>query len=459
MPNAFAFLTLLAWPLASVMLFRLLPAGRALIASLLIAHMFLPPPPALFDLPLLPPLDKYGISTLTLMAVCLVLFKDWTRFLPTSRIALVLVAVYVFSPVITVLTNPEPAFYGRYALPGLRLREVPAQIIQQAINVAPLLMTRALLVTARDLRDVVFGFFLAGLVYSLPMLVEVRLSPQLNVWFYGFFQHSFEQMVRDGGFRPIVFLYHGLWAAFFAMTALVCTVALARHEPGRAKVVYVVCAAYLAVVLVLCKSLGSILFALMAVPLVFVMGRRLILTAAAVLALLSVVYPSLKGSGIVPSEEILALVETINPERAFSLQVRFENEDILVERAFEKPVFGWGLWGRNHILDDNGTILTITDGRWIIVLGVFGWVGFLAEFLLLTMPVFLLWRKSLAGDAEELSPYAVTLALLLSINMVDLIPNATIMPLTWMMAGAVLGYAERYAPKARVRPPAFQTVL
>ena len=48
------------------------------------------------------------------------------------------------------------------------------------------------------------------------MLVEVRLSPQINTWIYGFFQHDFIQMMRYGGFRPIVFLPHGLWVAFFA---------------------------------------------------------------------------------------------------------------------------------------------------------------------------------------------------------------------------------------------------
>lgn len=58
------------------------------------------------------------------------------------------------------------------------------------------------------------------------MLYEVRLSPQLHRIFYGYFPHSFAQQVRGGGFRPVVFLQHGLWVAFFAMMMTVVTFAL-----------------------------------------------------------------------------------------------------------------------------------------------------------------------------------------------------------------------------------------
>ncbi|MCL4676893.1 MAG: hypothetical protein KJZ59_13005 [Pararhodobacter sp.] len=40
-------------------------------------------------------------------------------------------------------------------------------------------------------------------------------------------------------------------------------------------------------------------------------------------------------------------------------------------------------------------------------------------------------------------PVAVsTLALILAVNLVDLLPNATLIPMTWLIAGALLGYAE-----------------
>src|SRR5690349_3189313 len=50
----------------------------------------------------------------------------------------------------------------------------------------------------------------------------MRLSPQLHVWLYGFHQHSFLQNERWGGYRPMVFMEHGLMVAMWmCMTALV----------------------------------------------------------------------------------------------------------------------------------------------------------------------------------------------------------------------------------------------
>jgi len=37
------------------------------------------------------------------------------------------------------------------------------------------------------------------------------------------------------------------------------------------------------------------------------------------------------------------------------------------------------------------------------------------------------------------------LALILAVNLVDLLPNATLVPLTWLIAGALLGHAESLA--------------
>lgn len=460
MPNAFASLALLMWPVVSVMMFRSLPVGRALIATLLLAYLFLPPLPAAFDFPLLPPLSKDTIPSIMVIILCLALYRDKMEILPRSIAARVLLAVFIFSPFATVLTNQEPVFFGRIGLPGLRLIEAVSLTIQQCILVAPFLLARAFLATERDQRDIVLALFLAGLVYSIPMLIEVRLSPQLNVWIYGYFQHSFEQMMRDGGFRPIVFLYHGLWVAFFAMTSLLAAVMLARTEPRRNKVYYVVAALYLMVVLFLCKSLGSLLYAIAAVPILLVLGRRAIMAIAVMLAFLAVAYPTLRGADLVPVDGLLAAASTIDTERANSLWVRFDNEEVLLERAQIKPVFGWGIWARNHILDEgDGRILTITDGRWIIVIGVFGWIGFFAEFGLLTLPIFMMWRKSLGGDPAGIAPLVAPLSLMLAINVIDLIPNATITPITWLLAGAMLGYAEQFVPRTKARDVAFQTVL
>ncbi len=144
-----------------------------------------------------------------------------------------------------------------------------------------------------------------------------------------------------------------------------------------------------------------------------------------------------------PQQWLLNQAASIDPDRAASLDFRFTNENTLLDRAYEKPVFGWGSWGRNHILDPvSGNILTVTDGRWIIVIGVYGWVGFLAEFGLLVLPLVLLWREALAARETSISPFIAPLSLILAINIADMLPNATLTPLTWLLAGMLVGYAE-----------------
>jgi hypothetical protein len=443
MPNALAYLMLAAWPLITLVMFRRWPIERALIWSLLGAYMFLPPPPAAFDFPLVPPLTKESLPSLATFAICLIHAKARAPLLPKSLPARVLVALFILSPIATVLTNGEPVFYGRIGLPALGLKDMVALCLLQAILLLPFLLARQHLATPEGLRELVMALMLGGLIYSLPMLLEVRLSPQLNFWIYGYYQHSFEQTMRAGGFRPIVFMYHGLWVAFFTVMAITCAIALAREADVRRRILYLLAALYLGGVLVLCKSLGSLIYGVYLAPLALFLPTRMQIRIAGLMAVVAVAYPVLKGAGLIPVDWILEQAAKVDPERAYSLRFRLDNEDILMERALEKPLFGWGSWGRNHILNPvTGVIETVTDGRWIILIGIFGWVGYLAEFGLVALPILMLWvHGRRLGDAAHVRLIG-PVALLLAINLIDMLPNATLTPLTWLFAGAVLGLTE-----------------
>ena len=464
MPNLFAFAMLALWPVISALFFRRLPPGRAIVACVLVAYLFLPPPPAGFDFPLLPPLTKETIPNLVIILACLILYRGQIKLLPDTLTGKILVLVFVCSPMATVLTNGEPVFFGTLGLPALLLREGFSTMIQQFMLISPLLLARNFLRTADDQRDILKAIFVGGMVYSVLMLIEVRLSPQLNLWIYGYFQHNFDQMIRFGGFRPIVFLYHGLWVSFFAMTAAVAAIALARGTVSRVALGFWAAACYLLVVLVLSKSLGAIIYGLVLIPMVAVLSARMQIRVAALLAFTALAYPVFKGADLVPQDVMLQQAEQIDQDRANSLRFRFQQETILLDRADEKPLFGWGLWGRNHIWDGvTSQILTVTDGRWIILIGVLGWVGFLAEFGILALPIILIWRKTGQG---EMSPWIGPMCLMLGINLIDLIPNATLTPLTWLLAGAILGYAEAFStqkqPEAAVpvaAVPGLRTIL
>lgn len=444
MPNGFAFLVLAISPLICVVIFRSLPPGRALIVSLMGAYLFLPPQPTAFDFPLLPALNKESLPALTVLILCMVLYKDEMRLIPQSRLVRVMLALVLLGPMGTTITNLEPAFFGRLSLPGMSPKDMLSVAFRQILEITPFLLARNFLNTRAGHRDLLMAMVIGGLIYSFPMLLEVRLSPQLNIWIYGFFQHSFEQMIRQGGFRPIVFLYHGLWAAFFIMSSVVAAAILLRAEEGRIKTYAMIAGAYLFVVLVLCKSLASLLYCLFLLPMVLLVPRRLQLLTALGFAVLTLAYPTLKGAGAIPEQALLEQAAKISQDRAGSLKYRFDNENVLLDRAMEKPIFGWGSWGRNQILDPiTGVSETVSDGYWVIVLGIFGWAGWLGIFGLLLSPIVLMWGRLSKVPLQDVSPYVMGMGLLLAINVFDLLPNATLTPMTWMIAGALVGYAER----------------
>ncbi|MGR3677992.1 MAG: hypothetical protein ACU0AZ_08410 [Paracoccaceae bacterium] len=448
---------LAVWPLVSILLFRTLSVERAILWCLLAGYLILPPIAA-FDLPLIPSLDKHSIPALTALILCFAIAKRPLRFWSTSKMANLLIVLFVGSAIPTVLTNGDPltAEVIKNAHPiqvdiifqsGLSLRDMASFVLAQVIVLVPFFLGMQFFATAAAIRQLLVALIIGGLVYSIPALIEIRFSPQMNIWVYGFFQHDFLQMIRGDGFRPIVFLQHALWVALYMATAAIAAASLARYSPSpKDRGRFAIAMVYLFAVLILCKSLASQLYGLCFVGIVLVMPQRWQFRLALGLVLIGVVYPMLRNLELIPLEAILGWANEISPARAESLEYRITNEAILMDRAHEKPWFGWGGWGRNLILDpESGAIETIPDGRWIIVFGTFGWVGYLAEMGLLAYPLILLWRRT--SSLNPAPPQVTALTLIVATTMLDMLLNATLTTLTWLSAGALLGYAERLKTK------------
>src|SRR5262249_37897180 len=158
--------------------------------------------------------------------------------------------------------------------------------------------------SARDNENIFRVLVIAGLVYSLPMLFEVRMSPQLHHWVYGYYPSDFNQYMRDGGFRPMVFMNHPLAAAFFLMTSVVAAavmwrtkVVVGRLPPGGVT-------AYLIGILVLCKSLAALIYGAISVPLVRFAKPRTQLQVALILVTIALFYPMFRIADLVPTRSI-----------------------------------------------------------------------------------------------------------------------------------------------------------
>jgi len=445
-PNIIAYIALALWPLVTWLMWRKLTPAQALIWTILGGYLLLPPVAAAFNLPVVPDLNKSTIPNLMAFAAALWLAKDKIGLLPQSWLGKALILGYVLSPFGTVLTNPDPLFFAQLSIPGLRLYDSFAAVAYQAIALMPFFLARRYLGTPEGMRAIIAALVVAGLAYSVPMIVEAVMSPQINVWIYGFFQHDFFQTMRYGGYRPVVFLPHGLWVAFFACMAALAALTTLRRNPAELRPKAMLTVLYLTAMLILCRSAGPIIYLLALTPLILLAPPRLQIMVAAVMALVVVAYPILRGAHLVPVDQILDLANGLSPDRAYSLRFRIENEEILLARAQERPWFGWGGYGRSFTHDpETGKALNIADGAWVILMGQYGWLGYLTEFGLTALPLFLLLREALRQHGAALSPWVGAVALILGANMVDLLPNATHIPFTWLMAGALLGEAERLA--------------
>ncbi|HHX88630.1 MAG TPA: hypothetical protein GX700_02475 [Paracoccus sp.] len=459
--NSVALLALLAWPLAVFVMFRVLTIERALIWSILGGYMILPQLSEI-NLPGIPSFNKETIPNLAAFTGCLYVIGRFPALLPESGLGKLLLVVFVISPSVTVLTNLEPIMFGittigtlemldtsnleRASLPGLRAYDAVSSLVNQLFVMLPFFLARNILNTAKALHEVLVALVIAGLIYALPMLFEVRFSPQLHTMVYGFFQHDFIQAIRAGGFRPFVFMPHGIWVAFFAFMCTMAAAALMRQTPlpQRGRMVFL--ALFMAGLLVLCKTLGAMLLALVFLPILLLLQPRSQLAVSASIALGVLAYPLLRSSGLLPLDAILARLTGFNPDRAQSLDYRFTNEDLILEHVSQKMWFGWGGWGRSIPHEPLiGTSDVVVDGAWIIAIGQSGWLGYLALFGLLSLPLLLLWWEARKLHAPMVPLSVSAVALILAANLLDMIPNDTLIPFTWLIAGALLGYAEALA--------------
>lgn len=441
-----AYIVLFGWPIVSIILFKKLPIDKALVWSMLLGILVMPSKIA-FDYPVIPEINRDLVPSVCALVILLFMdrsdrisggteLKGWV---PGSLIGRTLFFSLVLCSFPTFLTNTNALFYGPRFLPGLRLYDAFSISLEILVQILPFLLGRKFLAHPDTHRSIIFALFIAALWYSLPTLYEARMSPQFNRTIFGYFPHEWKQHIRAGGFRPLVLTGHGLMLGLVFCLAIVSTAVLVRVGDVSKRVVYLAALGWLLVTLVIAKSLGALMIAVLLVPIVLFGSLRIHMIFAAAIAATVLTYPALRGSGFVPTPQVVAFAERINTNRAASLEFRLGHEDILLEKANQKPLFGWGGWGRARAFDDRGRNTSVLDGRWVITLGAGGWLRYIGEFGLLCAGIILLWWRQ---RAYEITMVTSGLCLILAANLIDSIPNAGLTPLTWLIAGALFGRFE-----------------
>jgi hypothetical protein len=462
---------LVAWVLVVLGLFPALHRRRAVLATFLLGLLFLPEVGSMgaASRGIAPisagPLHLTKDNAISYAALLAVLLYDWKRLLAgRPRWFDVPMVVWCACPLVSAFTNDPPPD-GSWAV-----RDGLSQALQQTVTWGiPYLLGRLYVRDYRSYQDVALGIVLAAVMYAPLCLVEVRFSPHLHNLAFGFSQHEFLQTIRFGGYRPMVFCKHGLTLALWMVVATLLGAWLCWGRPtdsdpsapetdgtSRLRALLSWGVFLLLPTVVLLKSTGALALGVLGAAALW-LGRAFP-SRAWLLVLVAVppLYVTARTSGAWTGEGLVELVKNnLGEDRAQSLEFRLRNEDRLIQRALERPLFGWGGWHRARVFDEEGNDTTVTDGLWILALGDRGITGLLALGAVLLLPALRFaclfpprtWSRRLPGPVTVCAVVLVLFA-------IDSLLNAGFTHLYPFLAGAVVGVNPKFFREAPpvVRP-------
>ncbi|AQQ66296.1 hypothetical protein Mag101_00500 [Microbulbifer agarilyticus] len=398
--------------------------------------MFLPLKVA-FVLPILPNIDKQNVAAYSALIGCFLIKKVKFRFPPTLGSKLLLFTGLLISS-LTVLTNLDPVFTGVRVKPALSPKDLISMTFQVAFALVPFILAAILVKDIKDGIKVLRLVAIAGVLYSPLMIIEVLLSPQLHTWIYGFFPHAFNQQIRFGGYRPVVFMGHGLLVANFSVVVLLAMTGLWKAKQKIFILPNIFFVLYGLFILLICKSVGAWLLGTLGFLMLAFLPSRLSTLAAYILASAVFFYPILAMFNYIPHDKLLELAAVFGPDKVGSLGFRFEHEEIMLAHGQEKMLFGWGGWDRNRI---DGVV---TDGYWIIKFTQFGLLGYLV-FLGLPMLAVKNGKAFLSKIRDpQHAQVCATFCVIIAMLMVDQIPNASQHNWVFFMYGVAIGMCANH---------------
>jgi len=428
MPNIFAHLMILLWPLIAIFLYKRLGTVTATFWTIVGGYMFLPVKTAI-DLPMIPAIGKDEISAISAFIGCYLIKKEKIAFFGRSQLQNNVIYLLLIIPFINVFFNQDPMFNGARWMPGLTIYDATSQVIAQYLELLPFIIAVSIVNKVADLEKITRLLVTAGLIYSILVLFEIRFSPQLHSSIYGFFPHDFRQQMRFGGFRAVVFMGHGLLVATFLFVCLGAAAIQIKIGDQQQKMRNIVIFCYLLLVLVLSKSVGAIVLGIMLAGCILFINNALQKTVAKFIIVLFILYPTLSILDLIPYQGIVDFISSLSVDRAQSLDFRFTNEIAMLEHAYEKVFTGWGSWARNR-LDSS-----VSDGYWLIVYGQYGAIYFYALFGLFIYPVITYFKG--AVNRNEKALYS-GFALIIAAIVFDQIPNASLSySWLWFLAGCL----------------------
>jgi hypothetical protein len=324
--------------------------------------------------------------------------------------------------------------------------------------------------TAEELRDLALGFVYGGLLYSPLFLIECWVFPRFHEDFYGFFPGDKNECFRLGGYRPVLFMSHGLATSLFMWAAAIAAVWLwwsgavteLKWLPKRKPAPMAWVAGFLVFLAVGTRSTGAIILGTACLAALFQLRwmRQPILLAALLafppiqMLLRSTVNwedpakmarRSTDPADASFSESIMAQFMSWDSvlERRGSLAFREINENYLIRKIWNQPYFGYGDTGLARIVPEmhvkkEDPIEAVTDSFWIITLSCYGAVGLVAVYAAMLLPVlrYMYYYKPYRWD-QPLYAAGAALGMILLLWMLDNLYNGFFNALYVLTAGAL----------------------
>ncbi len=404
---------------------------RGVMACIVIGWIFLPPGRGV-NLPGLPQFTKeFSVSYALMIGV---LISDATRLASFKpRLLDIPMLVWILVPLPSSITNNLGAYDG--------FSEVYFNLF---IFGVPYLLGRVYIRNPDDVKTVAIWFILAGLIAAPMALWESRMSPHLNESVYGYRVAKFHMAKRMGGYRPMLFMRHGLevglWMATSSAVAIWLWITTRKQIrilnwplPNMSTIVVVAT--------LLSRSLGALILLIGTTGAAFFVrttGLRIVLIA---LILTPSIYLTIRISNVWAPDQLTAIIRAFDPDRADSLESRLGQELNIAQHALEKPVFGWGGHDRYRPQDEYGHA-TPVDGMTTISFGKRGLVGLSALLAMTALPSLLMVLR-IKGRSITSSIWApaVGIMLALCIYSMDMMFNAFYTPLHIVGIGVIASVA------------------
>jgi hypothetical protein len=451
-------LMMFGWILLTAALFRHMPAHRAVIVSVVGGVLFLPA--AVYNIA---PFPRYTKDVAIAASVFIGGFfcRPQDRKLLRLNVYDIPMLMWCFiSPLATSLSNRLSL---SYAFSSALTMYLGWGVVYWA--------GRKYFVDPSSLHELAQAIVIGGLLYVPLILFELRMSPKLSKIIYGFFPHSWLQHIRYGGWRPIVFMEHGLMVALWMSAAF--TIAFwywkTKTVSRVAGIPIGLAAVFLFVLALFTRSATAWIAVSLAIVSILLSSSFRSAAPFRLLLLAIPVYMIFRVGNVLTRESLVGLLShVLDAERIGSFGIRLVQEELFGARALERPLFGWGHMGRAWPTDIDTGLRTIqmVDSLFTIILstrGLFGLFAVYSAMLIGPWRVFGLFNRSrrVAPDTSaKIDLDATILGVVVVIAMLDSLMNGLLNPTFLLCSGALVTWfiAHRGCGSANDRWDAMHTV-